>query len=263
MQHVKTLGYGPGAPQISPDEDTDQKLTYPGMEILPHRPVMQYHVEGYPMDSEAAYIRYVNGTEIGSLKTSDKTVKGAINELYDDLNCLTDGVNRNTEQISTLTNNVTDLQTRMTAAEDAIDGLTGKKISAYNLTYTNPAYFTGIDNYGEMVSFDSYSLSVRARVEQAITPEDGILEVLNVNFSGALDLTKMPRRVNCLAYLNQYDDTSHAVIASTPIPAWAEWTEEINGYDLSIYTSGSIAEVDQYTDITLTVFAPYQIKEEG
>ena len=265
------------------------------MEIVPHEPVMRYQVKGYPLNSMDAFIVYCNGTEIYSLTTNNKTIVGAINELkalldnidlsdyatkeeleaYAKLTDLDNYVtlteyNTTIEQINAA---IADLISRMTTAEGDIDTLQTdvenikKKLPNdplfhVNTVFTDPRYFTEKNFWGTFTTDNYVTFSYDINVVQDLQLEDGIIEVLNLNFlrNVVLDFDKMPTHFYIPASVDFYDDNG-VYTGSKQFMLDAEWTVEMNSFDLSVYFRGEIPNTNEHTTMKVSAVVPYTIKE--
>ena len=265
------------------------------MEIIPHEPVMRYQVKGYPLNSMDAFIVYCNGTEIYSLTTNNKTIVGAINELkalidnidlseyatkeeledyaklidLDNYVTLTE-FNTTVEEINGI---IADLLARMTAAEGDIDTLQddvemikGKLPNdpLYHVitVFTDPRYFTEKNYWGTFTTDNYITFSYDINVLQDLQLEDGIIEVLNLNFlrNVVLDLDVMPQHFYIPASVDFYDDNG-VYTGSKHFMLDAEWTVEMNSFDLSVYFRGEIPNTNEYTTMKVSAVGPYKTKE--
>lgn len=271
----------------------DNQITAPEgpMEIVPHEPVMHYTVEGYPLSSMDAFIVYANGTEIYSLTTDNKTIVGAINELkaqiagidlsdyatiamledyaklsdldnyvtVDVFNETVSTVNNLSERLTTAESNISNLQSEVS---DIKDRLPNAAIQHVLTTFTNPSYFTAKNSWGEFTTDNYITFSCDVNVMQSIQLEDGILEVLNINYlrNVVLDFEKMPTHFYVPATVDYYDDNG-VYTMSKHFTLDCEWTTEANSFDLSVYFRGEIPDVNDNTVMKISAMIPYSVTE--
>ena len=268
-----------------------------GMEITPHEPVMRYEVKGYPLNSMDAFILFVNGTEIYSLTTNNKTIVGAINELkalidgFDlskyatkeevdeklkDYAKLTDlvnfvtsdefnkfkesikaDVNNHTVRIATLEGDISSIKAQLA---EIIPKLPNDAIFHVLTTFTNPRYFKERTHWGTFTTDNYVAFSYDTTVEQSIQLEDGILEVININLlrNVEVDFTKTPTHFFIPAVIDFYDDAG-VYTKSQHVMLDAEWTIETNSYDISVYFKGIIENINEHTTIRFSGMIPYKV----
>lgn len=268
----------------------DIQETTGGMEIVPHDPVMQYEVKGYPLNSMDAFVLYANGTEINSLKTTNKTVVGAVNELKDQIDnldlsdyvtkkeleseleqyiqlseftALSGTVDRIDGELTTAKNDISTLQTDVQNIKNELDSIPDNlKISL--TTFTNPAYFTLKSHWGEGTSNNYVTFSYTIQVHQNINPVDGILELFNMNFLRNIELDfeqgAMPSKFFVPATVVWYNNNGE-FLRSSQITLTCDWSVELNSYDLSVYFRGEIPDVGDDTEINVSASIPYIFKK--
>lgn len=237
------------------------------MDIVPHYPIEKYNVEGFPLSSLEAFILYVNGAEVYSLETDNKTIVGAINELLADINgidlspyatwealedyatkaelqqvqgevnALTLIVNQHTTQIADLRTDVD-----MLIAKLPPDPLTF--VLASN---TNPRYWAATAKAPVVHSCD-VGLTQEGEFIQSVDLTDGILEIMNYTFADNVVLKDydgnevdsnntphfyIPMTVDYYDSNNNYTGSDHFTLDGT-------WTREMGAYDLSVYFRGVV-----------------------
>lgn len=259
------------------------------MEIIPHEPVNNYEVDGFPLSSIEAFIVYVNGVQICSLKTTNKTIVGAINELWDMIQNLdlSDYVKQDAfkalqkvvegieDDITDIRGDIVDIraditridktldnhETRIKDLETAIgDKLPNAPLNVVNVTFTDPRYF---DNGEKMATTSDNFLTVSAngQVLQSIQLEDGIIELLNVNLNRNqdVDFDRTPKHFYVPMAIDHFDSSGNFQKRET-VMIDAEWTVEMGSYDVSFYFRGTIEDVNQYTKFHLTSMIPYFVE---
>lgn len=248
------------------------------MEITPHAPSMNYVTSGFPLSSEEAFKLFANALEIINLTTTNKTIVGAINELktaIDNLD-LSDYLTKEEAEhtyatltaLQDLIDRITGLENRTDDIDIAIDeikssiadiilSLPNKPATISVATFTNPAYFT---QYAEnILRTTPYSIDISydVNVLQDIDLADGTLEVVNVTISTQeVDITDYPEHFYIPAVFDFYDDNGDYT-SSQMVMLDGAMTDEMNAKDLSIYFTGIISNINQYTKLRFSACVPY------
>lgn len=266
------------------------------MEITPHYPNPDYLVTDYPVDGENAFVLYVNGVEINTLKTNMKTIVSAINEIWDivgtlnidDLvtkdelqyairdfvtkdnmeNFVNTEIDKVNDSINEVKSDLADVGNQVETNKGDIAGLKTdvsdlqKKVTEplfyIQTVFTNPAYFTVVNDYGAFSAPDYVAFSYEGNVEQDIQLTDGIIEVLNINLNRniELDYDKMPHNFYIPMTVEHYDESDNFISADI-YTAECEWSLEMNGYDISVYFKGAIT-VGEKSHFKISGVIPYK-----
>lgn len=249
-------------------------------------------INGLEIDSLTTDAKTVAGAinelqyEIDHIDLSDYLTKAEAAETYakiTDLDDYVEGdvyntfVNSATTAISNLDTRATALESRATAlegrvlqVENDIDTITGaisdiladmpNNPVTINLdTFTNPAYFTQDEKYLLRSTPYSVDFSYLANVLQDIDPTDDIIEVVNISLirdAADIDLNDSPRHFYIPAMVDNYDANGN-YLNSTPFTLDCELTQEMNGWDVSVYIRGTITGVNQYTKLKFSGSIPY------
>lgn len=237
------------------------------MDIVPHYPIEKYNVEGFPLSSLEAFILYVNGAEIYSLETDNKTIVGAINELLADINgidlspyatweALEDYATKAELQqvqgeVNALTLIVNQHTTQIEGLRTDVDMLIAK-LPPDPLTFvlssnTNPRYWAATAQNPAVNNF-GFGITQEGEFIQSTDLSDGILEILNLTFADNVVLKDfngnevdsnntphfyIPMTVDYYDSNNNYTSSEHFMLDGT-------WTREMGAYDFSIYFRGVV-----------------------
>lgn len=249
-------------------DNTPQNLeTKDILDIVPHKPVMEYQVEGFPLSSLEAFVLYANAAEIYSLLTNHKTIVGAINELwgildaidwdnYVTIDMLDDYVtwpafNALKDDVTNLTLTVNNHTTLIGKLREDVDYLFTKlppdPLIFVLSSNTNPRYFSAVaqtphvNNYG-------FGITQEGDFVQSTTLADGILEILNLTFKDNVILRDfagnevdsnntphfyIPMTVDYFDSNSNYTGSDHFMLDGT-------WSREMGAYDFSIYFRGVV-----------------------
>jgi len=228
------------------------------MEIKPNTPSMNYNVLGFPMSTEDAFALLARSLNFDDLDTDAKTIISAINELVASADDFVENVNETTVNTLTTTNktvsgsinetydlamdnkgDISDINEELRYIDLDIEEIKSHikpELTLSEVTYTNPAYFTG-DAEPVIVNDDYVAISYTADVEQDIQYSDGELEVININLrqTATLDLTNgMPANFYIPARVTYFDSNGDFVKNVTTLLE-ARWEQGQNSYDISIY----------------------------
>lgn len=255
------------------------------MEITPHTPTMNYTIDGFPLSSEDAFILYVNGLPIVTLNTENKTIVGAINELYDSIDNIDLSDYLTKTEAATTYPTKTEFNNYSSIVDNAINGLSNDvtridqsvqyiselaarvdeivppPVGIAQATFTDPSYFTQKTRH--LLRSTPYTLDVSYDVNilQDIDLSDGIIEVLNINFftehivivgDGSIGATQ---NFYIPAVINFYDNNGDYT-SSQQIMLNAVMSTEQNSYDISIYIQGVIQNTNAYTTLSFSATIP-------
>ena len=224
--------------------------------------------------------------DIDNIDLSDYLTKAEAEATYAKITDLDDYVSESVYNtfVSSVTTGLSNLDTRVTSLESRTTALEGRVLTVENDidtitdrlsdviaelpnqpitinldTFTNPAYFTQDEKYLLRSTPYSVDFSYLANVLQDIDPTDGILEVVNISLTRDtvdIDLNDSPRHFYIPATVDNFDSNGN-FISTTPMTLDCELTQEMNGYDISVYVRGTISNVNQYTKLKFSGSVPY------
>lgn len=233
------------------------------MEINPIAPSMNYTADGFPLSSDEAFKLYARTEEFESLKTDDKTIIGAINELVEGTDKFVENVEETSINGLTTTSktvegaineldaslkatdltvgeiqgDVTALQSDVSSLSTVVEGLVKPTLTLNEVSFTDPNYFKAKGTQPPVIVNDDYvAFSFVCTVEQDIQYTDNNVEIVNLNFndSAVVDLTKMPTSFYIPARITYFDNNGDFVKnVSTLLEA--RWEQALSSYDISVY----------------------------
>ena len=255
------------------------------MEIKPHENVDSYYVDGFPLSSLEAFILYINGVEIASLKTSNKTVSGAINELWDMINdldlsdyvkqdafnALKKAVEDNAADIGDIRGDIVEIRAKINNIDERLKSLEALRTNipvVTNVAVTNPDYWSQ-GHKNAYATNDHVVIEYIGEYLQELSAEDGTLEVVNVtlNRNVEIDMTKTPDIWYGTMVMDA--ETPNGQHQTSIVPVKCQWSSEQNSYDISVYYTvdrfypapgeGAVTKGNVY----ITLMVPYQPVKEG